>query len=399
MSLVEKSSDNGVGKGITGTILFISHVNPVLLSAGNEIRIYKMIKWLREEGAKVVLLLNHPSLSPETCNQLLQLVDAVHTLDEYRASIPLRIINRVRRKFFRPPAPLTESERVRAYLCPPSLILTTSVLCERYRPQAVIAEYVFTTPCLRRVPPGVLKLVDTHDLLSKRDPQEPIYCSPEEERAYLLNADVVIAIQTTEAEHFHALVPERKVVTVGIDYELATHGKVDEAYKNTVLIVGSNYPNNVSGLKSFCEHVWPLVCNKNPRAELLVAGKIGETLSINIPQVRILGWVADLRTLYRESAVVINPTMYGTGLKIKTVEALCNGKPLVATPNAVEGLDFKGEAPCIVCDDWTEFAEAVISLLESDERCQLLQESALRFARDHFAGSKIYTQLKAILQH
>ena len=382
---------------ITYTVLFISHVSPVLPSAGNEIRILKMINWLREEGAKVVLLLNSPPLSSETRKQLLEIVDAVHTPHEVSPSLPKKINNALNRLLFPKPAPATESEKVRAYLGSPYLIQATGTLCKRYRPKAVIAEYVFATPCLREVPPGVLKLVDTHDMYSRRDPEEPYYCSTEEERAYLLSADVVIAIQHNEADHFRSLVPERRVVTVGIDYEVVPHNEVGEDYKNTVLVVGSNNPANLAGLKAFCEHAWPLVCDGNPRAELLVAGKIGGALSNNVPKVRVLGWVDNLQALYRQSAVVINPTTTGTGLKIKTVEALCNGKPLVATPNAVEGLAFEGVAPFIVCDNWPEFAEAIVSLLENDNRRLALQESALRYAQAHFAGRKVYAQLKAIL--
>ncbi len=70
-----------------------------------------------EEGLKVILLLNHPPLSIEMRKQLLEIVDVVHTPDECRASIPLRIINRVRRMFFRPPVPrqnLKEFESISA---------------------------------------------------------------------------------------------------------------------------------------------------------------------------------------------------------------------------------------------------------------------------------------------
>jgi glycosyltransferase involved in cell wall biosynthesis len=287
---------------------------------------------------------------------------------------------------------------MRSYLGSPALIHATDVLCKKYSPRVVIAEYVYATPCLRKVPPGVLKLVDTHDMLSKRDPNESIYCSEEEERSYLLNADIVIAIQDIEAAQFRALVPERQVVTVGIEFDVARHGNADGECKNTVMVVGSNYPANIAGLKAFCKHAWPIVCKENPRAELLVAGKIGDAIINNTPQVKVLGWVDDLQALYRRSSVVINPTMTGTGLKIKTVEALCNGKPLIATRNAIEGLLFESGAPCMVCDNWPEFAGAVVSLLESDERRLVLQKSALRYALDHFAGGKVYAQLGAILR-
>jgi glycosyltransferase involved in cell wall biosynthesis len=380
------------------TALFISHVNPVYRAAGNEIRVFKMINWLRAEGVHVVLLLNLPPISSEIRKQLLKIVHAVYTPEECPPPFPTRIITTVSGLILRPSAPRTEWEKMRSYLGSPALIQATGVLCKKYSPRVVIAEYVFATPCLREVPSGVLKVVDTHDLLSKRDPKESIYCSAEEERDYLLNADVVIAIQDIEAEQFRTLVPERKVVTVGIDFDVVRGGNTGGECKNTVMVVGSNYPANIEGLKAFCEYAWPIVCKKNPRAELLVAGKIGDAIISNIPQVKVLGWVDDLQALYRQSSVVINPTMTGTGLKIKTVEALCNGKPLVATQNAVEGLVFEGEAPCMVYDNWPEFAGAVIFLLESDERRLALHESALRYARDQFAGSKVYAQLEAILR-
>ena len=297
-------------------ILFISHVNPILHAAGNEVRILKMINWLRAENAYVVLLLNLPPIAIEVRKKILEIVDAVHTPDECSVSFPRKVKNALDRLISPLPPPVTEAEKVRAYLGRPYLTQAVGVLAKRYKPQVVIAEYAFATPCYRDLPSGVLKLVDTHDLLSNRDPKESIYCSPEEERAFLLNADAVIAIQESEAEKFRSLVPERKVVTVGIDYEVVTHCNVQDECRNTVLVVGSNYPANIAGLRAFCEHAWPLVCKENPQAELLVAGKIGGAMINNVPQARVLGWVDDLQALYRHSSVVINPTLTGTGLKI-----------------------------------------------------------------------------------
>jgi hypothetical protein len=58
----------------------------------------------------------------------------------------------------------------------------------------------------------------------------------------------------------------------------------------------------------------------------------------------------------------------GTGLKIKSVEALCRAKPLVAGPNSVEGLLSAGEPSVIMCRIWTTFSDAVITLLESEDK-------------------------------
>jgi glycosyltransferase involved in cell wall biosynthesis len=380
------------------TILFISHVNPVLRAAGNEIRILKMIEWFRSKGAHIVLLLNLPPLSGNIRSKLLEIVDSVYTPDECPVSVPRKLRNAVNRIVFPPPANMTEAEQVQTYLGRPYLIQATGVLARRYRPQVVIAEYVFAAPCFREVPRGVFKVVDTHDLLSGRDPGESIYCTPEEERKYLLNADAIIAIQEAEAEMFRSLVPEREVITVGIDYEVVEDGDSYEECKDTVLVVGSNYRANITGLQSFCEHAWPLVCRENPQAELLVAGKICEAPLNGVPRVKTLGWVDDLQALYRQCSVVINPTLTGTGLKIKTVEALCNGKPLVATPNAVEGLPSTGDTPWVVGEDWQAFAGAVVSVLGDEKRRRLLQKTAIHYAREKFNSNTVYAQLAEILR-
>jgi len=380
------------------TLLFVSHVNPVLRSGGNEVRILKMIQWLKSEGMKVVLLLNRPALSAEMEKKLLALVDHVYTPDRCAAPLHRKIRNATKRWFCGKTPPETESEKIRANLGSDYLGQAAGILCREYSPRAVVAEYVFATPCFREVPQGVLKIVDTHGVFSRRRPEDPTYCSREEERSYLLNADVVLAIQEEEADCFRSLVPERRVVTVGVDFDIAGKEPSGGGPGNTVMVVGTNYPANVEGLKGFCEEAWPIVRRENPGAELLVAGKIREAIDAEIPQVKVLGWVDDLQALYRRASVVINPTMTGVGLKIKTVEALCNGMALVATPNAVEGLAFpEGEPPCMVCGNWPEFAAAVVSLLGNGERRRSLQESALRFARRHFAAKNVYAPLRDVL--
>jgi glycosyltransferase involved in cell wall biosynthesis len=384
-------------------VLIVSHVNPILRSAGNEIRIYKMIKWLRGEGANVILLLNNPPLSYELRLQILDLVNAVYTHNEFnlvriKDIIPRRIKDIKRNIFQRAKQGEKESEKVRKYLCSKQLIKASKVLCKRHKIDFIIAEYVFTTPCLRNAPKGILKLVDTHDLLSKRDTEESIYCTEEEEREYLLNADVVIGIQKEESLNFKRLVPERKVITVGIDYEIAQNVTVNKHSKNKILIVGSNYPNNVSGLIDFCENAWPFVYAAKPDAELLIVGSIGKGISLKIPQIKILGWQNDLEAFYRECPIVINPTLKGTGLKIKTVEALCHGKALVATSNAVEGLDFAEVRPCLVYDNWKEFAKGIVFLLENEEERICMEESAIRFAKQKFRSNEVYSELAAVLK-
>jgi glycosyltransferase involved in cell wall biosynthesis len=103
--------------------------------------------------------------------------------------------------------------------------------------------------------------------------------------------------------------------------------------------------------------------------------------------------VADLDDEYRKAAVVINPVQAGTGLKIKSVEALCRGKAFVGTPNSVDGIESDGPTPYRVCADWPAFANAVNSLLSSDDERRRLERAAVSFSREHFSTERIYAAL------
>ena len=92
-------------------------------------------------------------------------------------------------------------------LCPENLVRLVGKLARKYEASALIAEYVFLTPCFNALPPDTLKLVDTIDVFSQKLEQvlvcgidDPTACTKEEERGYLLQADAIIAIQSREAK-------------------------------------------------------------------------------------------------------------------------------------------------------------------------------------------------------
>ncbi|HEY6838482.1 MAG TPA: glycosyltransferase, partial [Geobacteraceae bacterium] len=106
----------------------------------------------------------------------------------------------------------------------------------------------------------------------------------------------------------------------------------------------------------------------------------------------------DLTDEYRRAAIVINPIVAGTGLKIKSVEALCHGKALVTTVNGAEGIACADEPPFVVAHDWKDFAEAVVTLLENGQRRLALQKRALNFARANFVTERVYAPLAEALR-
>jgi glycosyltransferase involved in cell wall biosynthesis len=221
--------------------------------------------------------------------------------------------------------------------------------------------------------------------------------SEEDERRYLMKADVIIAIQSREADLLRALVPERQVILAGVDFDV-----VDDAFNRNpipsrITVVASDNPLNVHGLRGFLAECWPAIKQACPTATLHVVGLVGQMCHVEDPSILYSGWVADLAAVYQEASVVINPAMAGTGLKIKSVEALAHGKPLVAWTNGVDGLRYEGEAPFVECRSWQEYRDAIIRLLTSDSERIALSKRALAYARLEFEAESVYADLRNCL--
>jgi len=108
---------------------------------------------------------------------------------------------------------------------------------------------------------------------------------------------------------------------------------------------------------------------------------------------RFLGFVKDLRPLYREAGIVISPLRVGSGLKIKLIEALDHGKAIVATSKTLQGVEHLLTDGVKIADDAAEFVDAVCILL-SDEKARLdLAKRGRRALTQHFSPEACYGSL------
>ena len=92
-----------------------------------------------------------------------------------------------------------------------------------------------------------------------------------------------------------------------------------------------------------------------------------------------------LPEFYGRCDVILNPTAAGTGLKIKTVEAIAHGRRIVAWPNGVDGVSESLRTYCHVARDWYEFVMRV------DEAVEVLEESGGEF--DDSDRARVYEEL------
>lgn len=213
----------------------------------------------------------------------------------------------------------------------------------------------------------------THNLNSKRtelyrahgQPLDFLPMTAAEETALLARADLIVAIQEREAEAFRSMLPDRRVITVPMPVR-AQPQPVERAVAGRCVFVGGFSGHNIEALHWLLREIWPQVRAAHPAAELVVAGTVGQAVPVPPVGVRLLGPVTDLETLYAETAVSLVPLPMGTGLKIKLVEAMGRGRPVVTTPAGAEGFtELESGEVAVVAESAAEFAAAVVKLLDS----------------------------------
>ncbi|MBW4532052.1 MAG: glycosyltransferase family 4 protein [Aphanothece saxicola GSE-SYN-MK-01-06B] len=234
----------------------------------------------------------------------------------------------------------------------------------------VLVSYVIHSAFFEAFDSSCLKILDCHDVFTDRNAllqrakldREDFWISLNQvdECRGLRRSDVILGIQERESSYFRRLIHGRRVVrTVG---HIIPSDPLPFAEDQAPVVgyLASANPLNRVALNWFLEAVWPLVRDRGGVGRLVVAGGICEAMSFP-EDVQLLGIVPSPRAIYQLSLFMINPMRSGTGLKIKTVEAMAHGRAIVTTPVGVEGMAL---APGIsVAGTADDFATAVLAYL------------------------------------
>lgn len=258
---------------------------------------------------------------------------------------------------------------------------------------AVMVEYVFLSAIFEYLPDSLLKVLDTHDrftfrhrLYLERGMAPKFFSTTQDQEAKgLSRADLILAIQEREQAFFSQLTT-RRVVTLGhlVAVEDCFVPESGRAAPN-LLIVGSENEINVDGLHHFLVTDWPALKSIFPASRLSIAGGVGKHLPSEVchpEDVCVLGFVEDLADAYRMADIVVNPVRSGTGLNIKSIEALGYGKPLLTTPSGCRGIESGIDSAFLCADTPGAFVDCVQRIWCEEGCAGRLSSQALEFARE-----------------
>jgi|SRR5690606_25139937 len=241
-------------------------------------------------------------------------------------------------------------------------------LFSTYNYDIVVISYVHWGGLVDLIPYQTYKVIDTHDFitaqysLSKGLNAQQIGKVLGQELEVLRKFDEIWTYSVEEKyifEQFNKKIV--KLLPVGFppqDKQIAPSNTTFD-----ILYIASDNPHNKRGATWFYENVLPLL---NQHIRIGIVGNIGKYIPEH-DQLSKIGVIGELHDVYHSARVVICPMLSGTGVKVKVLEGISFGKPVVTTVRGVDGLLNKRNNGCIVCNNHVEFAAAIHNLLDNPD--------------------------------
>jgi len=155
-------------------------------------------------------------------------------------------------------------------------------------------------------------------------------------------------------------------------------------------------PHNDYAIRSFLTHQMPALVRMLPAARLVVVGRGARPDLCQLAarfgdRVEMRGYVQDLSDLLGDACAMINPLLFGSGVKLKVVEALARGLPVVSTAVGAEGIASGPEQGCVIEDDVARHPELMAGLTDP-ARNQRLSDSARRHYQQRYAPRVVFRE-------
>ncbi len=218
--------------------------------------------------------------------------------------------------------------------------------------------------------------------------------------------DGVVAASQADAAALHALEPSLRprIIPNGVDTSLFGYrsraGRTDGDGPTLVFTGTMDYRPNVDAAVWFCRRILPQIQRQHPAVRLLLVGRDPAPVVKDLagPNVMVTGQVDDVRPYLYQSDIFVAPLRMGSGTRLKVLEAMACGLPVVSTAIGVEGIAARPGQEVLTADRPPEFAAAVLELLGSPPRAQELATRARLLAEHCYDWKAILPQMNQVYE-
>jgi sugar transferase (PEP-CTERM/EpsH1 system associated) len=383
-------------------ILMLSPVFPWPLDMGSKIRVYHSLKELsrRHEITFVSLTERDADRSaPENIKPYCKRLHIVYGIKSREAAVfrsllstrPYRVVKFWNKDFHRTMKYLLRTDEfdilwvhflnMTAYIDPSLIKRTVTVLDQHNADEFFWRRYVLQGSPAQRV-----------------FARQNLWKLRHFEKRALLPVDVVLSTSEEEAAMMKTLVRPACPVWavpngVDIDYFKAPSGAVNK--KHIILFCGAMDVNmNIDAATRFAEEYYPAIKKDIPDAEFWIVGRnpaapVRELASKE--GIYVTGLVEDVRPYYEKALVAVAPFRFGGGTKIKVLEAMAMGVPVVSTSVGCQGIRVASGTHLVIEDSIPQFVRRVVEVMKNREEKERLISNAAKLVREEYSWQFIYS--------
>jgi polysaccharide biosynthesis protein PslH len=225
------------------------------------------------------------------------------------------------------------------------------------------------------------------------------------ERLYSPKYDINITVSPMEEKVLAKLIPPEKIRVVpngvDVDYFRPTDPALEQ--ENEVIFAGSpNYYPNAVAIEWWCEKIVPALyeCGLSDVYLTVLGGR--EKAQKNVicylenPQeynLRVPGFVDDIRPYVARSSVYVVPLQSGGGTRLKVLDALAMGKAVLSTSIGCEGLAVTQGENILIADSPEKFTASLKSLLKQKDKRHILGQNGRKLVAGHYSWDKICDEM------
>lgn len=208
--------------------------------------------------------------------------------------------------------------------------------------------------------------------------------------------DAIVPISLSDNAYYSGIDKQVRLcyIPAGIDVQEKTTVK-GGLNKNIYFLGALDWAPNTEGLKWFIQKVFPLILKKEPDLLFHIAGRndTGYVKGLLHDNIIFYGEVEDAEDFVKDKTVCIVPLLSGSGMKVKILEAMANGKYVVTTPTGIEGFPPAVLNNCAVSENEEAFANAVLDALQNLNGIAQKGNNAADYIKYHFDNTKLCNEL------
>lgn len=267
---------------------------------------------------------------------------------------------------------------------------------------------------IKRLFPKAMRIADQHNvdhLLFKqynnleiaKNKKEFNYLKRQESELHL-NADYFFACSKEDTDTLEKLNHNKIpgfVVPNGTTLKSLHNIKKNSSKARLIFCGALDTEPNKNGLLWFYNHVWPELKQSIKEITLTIVGRNGHAKAYNAlkndTHINFVGEVDDVAPYYQQKDLAVVPLLEGSGTRLKILEAMSFGVPVVSTTIGAEGITYKDGYDILIADTKRDFVEAIKTTISQPERLQQMSKQGLLLVEKKYYWTNIGSEVANIL--